>query len=486
MHMNWASIALTPPPLPTLKQRWDALVATYAVKPQRLVLLEVLGLLEAPLSSAAAPLVEHCIVVAVDTEAWTANTDEMTEIGLVVAEYNAGKELNGDTGAYGENVLKKMRYYHLIICENAHLKTSASWMRGAAGNRFGASRFVTFAEARSILDFILNQPIVSSNLDLAGLKRPVVLLGHAVSHDTHNIARGGLSYNFRKHGTVVGEIDTQKMVRQAGCWVDRKGRGNDIGLDTLCEGVFGIRHEDAHTALNDAARTMICAVNLALRSWKKKEEERFMQEVALEIERHSRETFSSSWGSGFCCTRCGARDHDNSEGGCKAAVYCNACDRFDETTMEVSESAKQLHISSHIEQFCLHVAESNAWKRRVFDADRKNNPLPPGPPPGSHPRSDWRGKWPMTDPSDDLKPEMSEIERITKPLPKLGLKLPAASAPSVKVVTLQSDARVRAQQARRERGMSLSRRSTTSTTGDSQASSQGKLGVDDAWNGTAW
>lgn len=494
--MNWASIARTPPPPPTPKQRWDALTTTYAAQPLRLVLLEVLGLLDTPLSEIAAPLIEHCVLIVVDTEAWTANTDEMTEIGLVVAEHYAGKALNGKLGDFGEEVLKKMKYYHLRICENAHLKTSAAWMRGAAGNRFGSSRFVTFAEAREILDILLNQPIISSSPSLTGLKRPVILMGHAVSHDTENMGKSGLKYNFKKHGTVVAEIDTQTMVKEAGCWFDKKSPGNDIGLDRLCEEVFGFKHEDAHTALNDAARTVVCGVNLALRNfrWKKEKDGehggRSMQDVALGLEAYTQATFSSPWGSVHCCTRCGSRAHSDTQDQCKAAVYCNACDRFDETTLAVPNTEKQRHISSHIETFCLHVAEYNAWKRRVYNADRKHNELPPGPPPGSHPGSSWRGKWPMEEPSDVLLPEMSELERITRPRVARDVAVKPAPVVPVKVVVKQSDARERAVQVRKADGRpSLPlRRTTTSTTDGSRASSQsqGTVASDDAWNGTAW
>ena len=484
--MNWAYIANTPPPPPTPKQRWNALTTTYAAKPLRLVLLEVLGLLADPLSDVAAPLVKHSVVVVVDTEAWTANTDEMTEIGLVVAEYNHGKELNGDLGDYGENVLKKMRYYHLRICENAHLKRNVEWMRGAEGNRFGASRFVTFAEARSILNFILNQPIISGDPDLAGLKRPVILMGHAVAHDQDNMAKSGLQYNFKKHGTVVAEIDTQAMVKEAGCWIDKKSPGNDIGLDKLCEQVFGFAHEDAHTALNDAARTTICGVNLALRNYIKKDTTisttKTMQDVALALESHTQTAFSSTWGTVFCCTRCGSRTHSNIE--CTAAVYCNACERFDTAP---PSTAKQRHISSHIEPFCIHIAEFNAWKRRVFDAHRKKNELPPGPPTESHPRSNWKGKWPMEEAEDVLAPEMSEMERVERLRSKGEVVVKAKPLASVKVVVRQSGARERALEGKKMNGrLEMGTERSGSTTDGSRGSSEGAVGSDDVWNGTAW
>jgi hypothetical protein len=59
-------------------------------------------------------------------------------------------------------------------------------MRGAEGNKYRKSQFVMFVEAREILDNILNQPIVSDDSILVGMKRSVVLVGHAPSHDKDN------------------------------------------------------------------------------------------------------------------------------------------------------------------------------------------------------------------------------------------------------------------------------------------------------------
>jgi DNA polymerase III epsilon subunit-like protein len=452
--MNYSRIASRLQSSPTPKERHDALMATYATQPLRLVLLEVLGLLQNPLcgdSSPALPLIEHCVVVAIDTEAWSQNTDEMTEIGIVIAECKDGKDLDGDIGDYAENVLKKMNYHFLRIVENAHLTRNAPWMRGADGNRFGQPRFVAFAEARTVLDEILNQPIVSDDPTLAGAKRPIVLMGHDLRHDTENVEKSGLAYNFYQHKTVVKEIDTQKLCTEVGVRNKSTYIGNKIGLDTLCEEVFNFAHEDPHTALNDAARTMICAVNLALRTWKKgHESEKTLQEVAFELEQHSQDTFESNWGTILCCTRCGGRDHSNNLGQCKAPVYCLACERFDGNK---DEDDKGKHIRSHTEQFCIHVAEFRGWKRRVVDARRKLNHLPPGPPAGSHPPSKWRGVWPINEPGDALVPERPVTpladEWFLDPVEADGLAATSAPVADVKVALLQSQARERAVEARR-------------------------------------
>jgi hypothetical protein len=500
MPISWANVASCSPPQIAPAQRWEALNSTYATKPLHLVLLEALGLLKSPLCgsySPAVPLVEHCLVVGIDTEAWTANTSQMTEIGIVVAEYKHGKELNQHLGHFAEHVLKKMKYYHFRIWENAHLKTRAKWMRGPEGNRFGQSRFVTFAEARSIIDEILNQDIVSKHPGLAGLKRPVVLVGHALAHDKKNMQKNELNYDFKKHGTVVKEIDTQKLVKEVRAWRDPKSPKNDIGLDRLCKEVFGFVHDDAHTALNDAARTVICAVNLALRNWTKiGKTKKTMQEVAWEVEQHSRDNFECDWGTKFCCTQCGGRDHSNSNGQCKAHVYCAACERFDTTTTGIDEIDRAKHAGSHIEQFCPHVAEFGAWMRRFQDAHRKDKCLPPDLPCRSHPWSEWRGKWPLTYASDLLLPEPLKTVQSRHVFVHPLVDATSASAPvsppvpDVKIIAFQSTGRKREEKARRTLFRTRRTKEGTendtagSTTSGSRASSRDTWRSGDAWNGT--
>jgi hypothetical protein len=487
MPVSWSTIAshTAAPPIP--KDRYDILTNTYRAEPLRLVLLEALGLLRTPLCSRASPalpLVPHCLVVGIDTEAWTWNTDEMTEIGIVIAEYKDGSKLKGHFGDYAENVLKKMKYHHLRICEHAHLKSHTKWRRGAEGNRFGKSRFVTFAEARDILDAIFNQPIVSDDPDLAGMKRPVVLVGHALSHDKDNFQKLGLQYDFKQNGTVVAEIDTQQLVKELKAWTHPVCSNNDIGLDTLCQEVFGFAHADPHTALNDAARTVICAVNLALRNWDKRyKTKKTMQEVALRIEQHSQHVCESKWGTEFCCTRCGGRDHNNDQDLCKTVVHCAACERFDETRWFGNDIDKTKHIGSHIEQYCLHVAEFNAWKRRVFDAARKNNRLPHGPPPATHHPSNWRGVWPMRTASYVLVPESRLPERLPVLIPAGYVPSTSASVPGVKVVTFQSTGRKRAELAKGFRRKAVSADAVSNKEAMNEKSGTG-WSSDDVWNAT--
>lgn len=395
MAMSWATIAATPRPSQTPSQRMQELERFCATQTQSSILRHALGLDHVPgAAQRLAPLFDQSVVVCVDTEAWTKNTDQMTEIGLAVfagkdiAELNDRKkpwhkerrqipDLRKHLGDFGEEMLKKITFYHLRIVETAHLKSDSRWMKGAEGNRFGHSRFVTFAEARDVLDNLLSQPIVSLDPALKGCKKPVVLVGHAMNQDEQNLMKRGLRYDWHKHSTIVAKIDTQSLAKATSTWIDPRFPNNQVGLNTLTK-KLGFEHEDAHTACNDAARTLICAIQMVLPETCKVGSKKSMQAVAWAIEEQSRSTIAPVWGSAHCCTRCGSRDHDDKEGErCEVTVFCNSCAYFDKV-------GEQSHWASHTEEYCVHVAKYNAWNRRCNDAMRKARSTPPGPPRDSH------------------------------------------------------------------------------------------------------
>ncbi|KAI8931705.1 hypothetical protein NX059_011350 [Plenodomus lindquistii] len=416
MPMAWATIAAAPAPPLTPSQRMQDLRDFYAAQPLRNILQDTLGLHTIPGTTGAnAALIEHAVVIGIDTEAWTRNTNEMTEIGLAVYErkdmvrtlernklWELERGLTGDgynhVGPFGEELLKEIMFYHLRIVENAHLKTNAKWMKGAEGNRFAHSRFVTFPEARVVLDAFFDQPIVSDNPELAGCKRPIILVGHAISHDRLNCKDHGLQYDWFKHGTIVKEVDTQPLAKATNTWFDYAAPNNDVGLETLTR-VLGFEHTDPHTALNDAARTLMAAIVMALPKECKQYWNKDMQAVALGIEAWSRWQPGPDWGSALFCTRCAGRDHDDREGNrCTVSVHCKACAHFDgvpnkENTRDWAWDGGEVknvepEWATHVEECCLHIAEYNAWIRRCNDATRKRRALPPGPPEGAHPGSD--------------------------------------------------------------------------------------------------
>jgi uncharacterized membrane protein YgcG len=335
----------------------------------------------------AAALLDYTIMVCVDTESWTSNTDEMTEVGLAVIDRRRAREVSISLG-YGEhgvNLLRELKFYHLRIKEKAHLKSTKEGCKGAEGNRFGFSRFGTVDEIHDFLDRLFNQPITDKP-ELIGCKRPVILIGHALEHDEKNVKKKSFSYDFQAHGTVVYKIDTQPLVQELGAWTPPPhSPKNVVSLENLCKDVAKFTHTDPHTACNDAARTMMCAIWLVTPKQHRNNPEDKMEDIASAIEAHSASISITSWGSAFCCTRCGGDDHFN-DGTCQVSVKCDACARF------LTDKSKW---HSHIESYCLGVADLKAWMRRYHDAVRKNRDPEPGPSADSHPESTYVGVWPL-------------------------------------------------------------------------------------------
>lgn len=398
---TWAAIAAKPPPVPTAAQQMQGLRNFLSNKPESSVLLHTLGSCLQPLlgaTSRISKLLNHAVIICIDTEAWTRNTDEMTEIGLAVYEkkdmemiHSQAAHINSSSsnryehlGDFGENLLREITFHHLRIAENCHLKGDAKWMKGASGNRFGHSRFVTFPEARYALDQLFNQAIFSLDPELAGCKKPVILVGHAMFHDQDNLRRNELNYDWYKHGTIVKKIDTQPLAKSTKTWFNPEAPSNNVGLPVLTN-ILGFEHEDAHTACNDAARTLISAIQMALPNECKEGHSKDMQQVAWEIESHSLLNSRPRWGTEFCCTRCGRRDHNNSEENpCQVPVHCSAC-------LYAKNCPSSEHGHTHTELYCMHVAEYRQWARRKDNAERKHNSdeefTYPDVPAGSHPGS---------------------------------------------------------------------------------------------------
>ncbi len=397
---SWHDMAAALPSLTTPEQRMRKLREFYATQTGQLVLQSALGLHDfTELDDSNAPLIEHTIVIGIDTESWTKNTDEMTEIGLAVFERkdmmevqakkrereednSATKKEYEHLGDFGEELLKQITFHHLRIVETAHLRTNASWMKGPEGNRFGQSRFVTFAEARDVLHSLFVQPIISNNPELMGCHRPVVLVGHAMKHDHINLKKKhGLQYDWKELETIVMEIDTQPLAKATKTWNNPEAPTNEVGLERLTR-TLGFEHSDAHTACNDASRTLISAIQMVLPKECREDKARDMQTVALEIEKHSLDNDSPTWGSEFCCTRCGGRDHkDEDSRRCEVSVHCKACAKHDPDDMDD-------HWKTHIDMYCIHVADYKAYLRRKNNAIRKRKVLAYDPPEGSHPPSD--------------------------------------------------------------------------------------------------
>ncbi|KAJ4992431.1 hypothetical protein SVAN01_02140 [Stagonosporopsis vannaccii] len=397
MASSWAgkvAEAQKPKP-PTPDDRLSALADFYSTLTPKTILEEALGKINPVLPQTpgiAKPLVEHTIVVCVDTESHTLNTDQMTELGINYISRKTAKQI-GHPGPHGYKLQEALKFFHFRVVEHAHLKSNRVDSLGPLGNRFGHTRFSTFLELRVILDHLFNQEIATNDPELKGCKCPIVLVGHALKHDTENTNKKGFEYNIDSNTTIVAKVDTQALAREVELWVPPANMStNEIGLRTMIE-KLGFKHLDDHTACNDAARTMMCAIYMVLPKELQNIAHPTMQLVADRVEERSKGTSPAPFGTEHCCIRCGGRNH--SADTCKITVHCAACERFDAGT------DREPSIASHIETYCPHVAKFKAWARRYRDAAAKNraptDEIRAGPGSDGHPWSTWpmSVKWPL-------------------------------------------------------------------------------------------
>jgi hypothetical protein len=310
-------------------------------------------------------LAKQVVVVCIDTEHYTLNSDEMTEIGVVILHTQdvLSAARAGDFGDHGDNFMKKLKFHFLRLREKAHLPITNARSRGPAGNRFGSERFVTFEQARSQLRQLLVQPIAGTN-SLQRYNHPIIILGHAIAHDRDHLNNKDLGLDIDSLGTIIRYIDTQDMVRDIGCWWNGV---DNIGLRSLVE-KLGFAHSDAHTASNDAARTMMCAILMALPRAARGRCARSMQQVASELEAWSQKHFVSLGGSARYCSKCSSTVHNT--GSCDATgLQCREC-----LSRGLSQEA-----TTHVELHCPIVRDEVAAERlKWYDDQRKDgNPKHP-------------------------------------------------------------------------------------------------------------
>jgi hypothetical protein len=294
-------------------------------------------------------LAAQVVLVCVDIEHYTLNSDEMTEIGVTIlrAQNVISYAQAGNFGDHGDNFMKKLKFHFLRLREKAHLPTTNAHSRGPAGNRFGYERFVTFEQARAMLRQLLVQPITGVN-GLQGYNHPIVILGHAIAHDRDHLNTKDLGLDIDSLGTIIRYVDTQEMVRDIGSWWNDV---DDVGLRSLVP-KLGFAHSDAHTACNDAARTMMCAILMALPRIARKNCARPMQQVAFELEAFSRAHFVPLGGSARYCTRCSSTGH-NTEFCNATGLQCAQC---------LSRSLYQ-EATTHVELHCPIVRDEVAAER---------------------------------------------------------------------------------------------------------------------------
>ncbi|KAF2123923.1 hypothetical protein P153DRAFT_303227, partial [Dothidotthia symphoricarpi CBS 119687] len=371
-NLNPQAAAFTPEPtIPSVAFRHalDVLRTTFTSieNNDATVMQHCLGLSQIDIPSSerlALELSRYIIVVSIDTEAWTNNGDEMTEVGMANFSLQDMRAVvnTGKLGDHGEFLMQRIRFYFFRIREHAHQKGNTLDMRGAEGNRFGEGRFVTFPEMRQILQQCFNVPIPGRT----GWNCPVVVLGHAIGHDKENLAREPLSFDVEATGNVIRYIDSQRISRDTGLSdACNLGKGNEIGLDRLVT-ELKFRHSDPHTACNDIARTAISAVQLVLQKRDqsradadklKTNSRKTMQLVADELETYSRRNFRSIGGAEKYCWRCGSVGHMIGE--CRTPVRCKKC---------AGDGRSRAHVESHTTIHCPFAAQERGEARRQLHA----------------------------------------------------------------------------------------------------------------------
>jgi hypothetical protein len=178
---------------------------------------------------------------------------------------------------------------------------------------------LTKLEAASMLKEMFAWPIDHQKPELGFC--PVVVLGHAL-HGDMAMLKSTLGFDAMALETVVKIIDTQQMAKE--CGYDSYG-GNKIGLGNLVASC-GFKYRDAHTASNDAAMTLIAAVQMVLPE-ELKPRDGGLQQVVDDIEIAS-QLQEWAWGNDLYCLRCGKYGHTKDKyrnKRCFAKVKCSHC-----------------------------------------------------------------------------------------------------------------------------------------------------------------
>jgi hypothetical protein len=282
----------------------------------------------------------------------------MTELGLcTIARQDLLQIVQAQNfGEHGENVLRAAKFLFFRMLQKSHLQPTNTQSRGAEGNHFGEARFITFNGMRKVLNELLNQDIPG----MPGCKKPIIILGHAMQGDLSNINQGkDIAFNISGLDTVVKYLDTQSLVRETKDWPSTEGPRLEYLVAKL-----ELFHSDPHTACNDAARTLMSAINLITRSIPGVHQgcTRSMEQVADDLEAFSVTNFrpfgfGNGYGSGMYCWRCGMRTHRVQD--CTATTQrCGEC---------VSRGLLN-RAGGHIALHCPVVAEEEGEERRVWFA----------------------------------------------------------------------------------------------------------------------
>jgi len=276
----------------------------------------------------APALAKDTVVIVMDCEKFEHEPRCLTEFGLHTFTRKEMATALSNPGPHGENLLRQVWYYHIRLLETAHYVNRTFCPGNPEKNHFGNTRFTTDQQAKDFLTESFSWPI--NNVPGAG-KCPVILLGHAVDNDVDMLRELGVDPSVISN--VVAIIDTQKIARTQGV----HGRGDKIGLQALMEH-YDVDFRDGHTAGNDAAYTMIGALQMVMKTELRDNTTRSLQEIVNDLEVFSK-GFHPDIGIANHCTRCGRKDHNRTE--CYGRIErCKKCLKANKTAAAYTHITK--------------------------------------------------------------------------------------------------------------------------------------------------
>ncbi|KAL5371867.1 hypothetical protein DPSP01_013932 [Paraphaeosphaeria sporulosa] len=276
----------------------------------------VLGRLTKPI---APRLAEATVVNCVDTEHYEWDHSKLTEIGLNVFASGDLRQYANTLEANAENMLKEIYFYHFRMLPNAHCINEKFCPGNPEANRFGNTRFATYAEGKAMLTECFNWDINQGRPQDG--KCPSILIGHALHNDTGGLEET-IGFDPYASGTVVATLDTQQMAREMGIY-NPAGSRHEIGLRDLCYH-FKIPYRDSHTASNDAAYTIISAIYMALYGRDMPKTGKTVLHSIEAVEATSRMYSNARFGISRYCTRCHRTNHFKKD--CHARIPpCHKC-----------------------------------------------------------------------------------------------------------------------------------------------------------------
>ncbi|KAH3913924.1 hypothetical protein HBI56_056010 [Parastagonospora nodorum] len=202
-------------------------------------------------------LADNMIVVCFGTESWVRDHDKLTEIGIATFDLRDMRTFKSP-GMHGDSLLKQVYFYHARIEENAHVINIKYCPGDLDSNCFGQTRFANSSDATKMLESIFKWSFDAEYPELGFC--PVIVMGHALSGDLAMLSRT-LGVHAAVFDTVVSIIDTQQLCRETCSWTYH----NLANLQKLVSEA-NFHYRDTHTACNDAAMTLICAVHMVLPS----------------------------------------------------------------------------------------------------------------------------------------------------------------------------------------------------------------------------